>query len=1596
MRKVFVLFFWTLSLSVSAVTYYVSSSGNDGWTGISESTPWKTITKVNSVLTSLKPGDRILFKRGDIFHGTLNIACSGIAGNPLIIGAYGSGANPVISGFTTLTSWSSAGNGIYKSPLASTMTINMVAVNGIPRALGRYPNKGYLNFESHVTNTSITDNELGSTPNWTGAELVIRRTRYEMYRCPITNHSGGTISYKTSLFSDVTNGYGYFIQKDIDALDSFGEWYHDGSYLYMFFGTSSPGSYTIKASTSERLAYINNSNYVTIENISFEGANTAAFVVSKYNYLTIQNCKIDCSGKHGIMYTYNAEMSSYLKIDNCSITNSLDSGMRLDGKCLSSRITNNTIRNSGIITGMGDKDGQSLFGGIYCIGAKGRYEYNIIENTGRNGIWFHGDSSLIKNNYISNYCLVLDDAGGIFLCDWQVTYGKQIIGNIVVNGIGSIDGIAGSTTLYAEGIYLDRGTKYVKISGNTTANCGDVGIKLHDANNVVIEDNTSYNNLRQIMFQQSDVKYATQNITMNRNIFFARKPEQLSLLMKSNTDNLTSFGTADYNYYARPLDDDDIIYTYSPSTGSVFRTLQGWQTFTNQDKNSKKSPVVLSDSTDIVLYTNPSKTSKVISLAKPMIDVKGNKYSSSITLLPYTSAVLMEDPAPAIATPPVYKSSLVVNETPNLVELTYDLTLANIVPDVSAFDVRINSNSRSVGKVAISGNKVLLTLSSAIIFNGDVVTVSYTKPAANPLQTIQGGLAASFSNKPVTNQVNPITYSIENTTPALLEILFNLSLIESRIPDLSAFSVKVNSIIRSVKSVSISGNKLKLTLASPVVSGDIVTVSYIKPSENTLRTVTGLDLPSWYDKPVVNKVISESFTILSSIVDNATPNIIVMNYNLTLANIVPDVSAFDVRVNSNSRSLSNVTVSGTKVLLTLSSAMILNGDEVTVSYTKPSVNPLQTTSGTQAASVISRPVINNVNPITCTIENATPSSLEITFNLSLIENRIPDVSSFIVKVNSSGRSIKNIVISGYKVILTLGSPVFYADVVTVSYIKPSDNTLRTITVLEYPTLENMPVVNNVLSQPFTYLGSVVNNETPNVVEMNFNLTLANIVPDVSAFDVRINSNSRSISSVSISGTKVLLTMSSAMILNGDIVTVSYSKPSVNQLQTTLGTQANSLILQPVTNRVDPVMYIIENSNPSLLEITFGLSLENRIPPVSAFTVKVNSVVRSVKYVAVTGYDLLLTLASPVYYGDIVTVSYTKPSTDALKTVTGLEYPSWIDEPVTNNVLYQPLSYLNSVVENATPNIIEMNYNQLLANVIPDVSAFDVRINSNSRTIGKLEISGTRILLSMSSAMISSGDVVTVSYIQPATNPVQTTSGLPASTVTDKPVTNNVYPLAYVIENATPSLLEIIFNLSLADRVPPASAFEVRVNSVIRGVTNVAVSGNEVILTLASPVAYGNVVTVAYTKPSYDAIKTVTGLEYPSFPARTVTNHVGIQPGAKSYQPGNTEEKDKNQQTEGNSGSDKDQSGEAINSESGEFTLYPNPASDFINISIPDGSSDTKTLRIYDLSGKLLFEKDLGSYRNFIEMPARFISGTYFVRILSGNIPLYTKKLVIVR
>ena len=96
--------------SFGQTTYFISSSlGNDSYNGTSPSTPWKSLTKLQSILPSAIPGDKFLFNRGDIWTQRAEVLTkyAGIVGldlkdvhgssnNYITFGAYGNGNNPTL------------------------------------------------------------------------------------------------------------------------------------------------------------------------------------------------------------------------------------------------------------------------------------------------------------------------------------------------------------------------------------------------------------------------------------------------------------------------------------------------------------------------------------------------------------------------------------------------------------------------------------------------------------------------------------------------------------------------------------------------------------------------------------------------------------------------------------------------------------------------------------------------------------------------------------------------------------------------------------------------------------------------------------------------------------------------------------------------------------------------------------------------------------------------------------------------------------------------------------------------------------------------------------------------------------------------------------------------------------------------------------------------------------------------------------------------------------------------------------------------------------------------------------------------------------
>jgi len=691
----FLTFFLLFSLGASARTYYVSSStGNDSNSGTDPSSPWRSLNKLNSF--NFAPGDNILFKRGDTFYGSISISESGTSGSPITFSAYGSGDKPEITGFTSVSSWTNIGGNIWESSssVSNLQYTNMVVVNGKNTAMGRYPNcttpnTGYLTIKSHSGNSSVTAASGLSGTNWTGASIVIRKQKYDLQRGTVTGQSGSTIYYKDA-GGDPINGYGFFIQNDARTLDINGEWYYNPSTKKIrIYSTSYPSN--VKVASVENLIHVWGAN-VTFDNLNLTGANSYAIsaTYSSMQHVVIQNCDIQYSGIEAI---YSDQ--PYITIQNNNISDANSDGIKIVQP--NATVKNNTINSINVFEGMGQDNST---GGICVTGANATVQNNNLVKCGFKGIVFNGLNSKIVNNLINTFCFVREDGAGIYTGN-SGSAGSIIDGNIILNGLGAKNGTLDSLNNDLSGISVDDYGTGITISNNTIANCVAIGIKLHKANNIVVKNNTTYNNGNsswskggiEILYNSS---YPISNISLSGNILFAKTSEQLPLFASSpsGNDGIKAL-KSDNNYYAKPIETNSVIKV----NGSSF-DLANWKSYTGQDANSKIAPKTITDLNDLKFEYNATSQSKTIALDAAYIDAKGNKFDGSITLSPYSSAVLIKSGASSSLLPAVYPANAVNGLDYKYYEASSydnlpDFTEVTPVKSGAATDFDISSANRS-------------------------------------------------------------------------------------------------------------------------------------------------------------------------------------------------------------------------------------------------------------------------------------------------------------------------------------------------------------------------------------------------------------------------------------------------------------------------------------------------------------------------------------------------------------------------------------------------------------------------------------------------------------------------------------------------------------------------------------------------------------------------------------------------------------------------------------------------------------------------------------------------------------------------------------
>ncbi len=93
--------------------YYVSNDGSDSADGMTPETAWRTTDKVNA---TVKVGDEIRFRCGDIFYGGLRPEHGTSPEYPTVYTSYGEGARPIISLYKIphADAWEKVSDNIYR------------------------------------------------------------------------------------------------------------------------------------------------------------------------------------------------------------------------------------------------------------------------------------------------------------------------------------------------------------------------------------------------------------------------------------------------------------------------------------------------------------------------------------------------------------------------------------------------------------------------------------------------------------------------------------------------------------------------------------------------------------------------------------------------------------------------------------------------------------------------------------------------------------------------------------------------------------------------------------------------------------------------------------------------------------------------------------------------------------------------------------------------------------------------------------------------------------------------------------------------------------------------------------------------------------------------------------------------------------------------------------------------------------------------------------------------------------------------------------------------------------------------------------------
>ncbi len=807
---------------------------------------------------------------------------------------------------------------------------------------------------------------------------------------------------------------------------------------------------------------------------------------------------------------------------------------------------------------------------------------------------------------------------------------------------------------------------------------------------------------------------------------------------------------------------------------------------------------------------------------------------------------------------------------------------ADSTASASDFTVRLGESTLAVQSVTV-GDDIVLTLESSVPdvqCTSDVIKLSYS--AVNSSLTDSDGTpVAAFSDQAVTNNTDapPEIVSLETDSAGrFIYVTFceAISTGENGYLTIAAFAVEVNGRSKTINDVQIQSepsSRLDIDLGRKGSFDELddITVAYDSDDADDGDPPQDADqgnkrIESWAALAVTNRF--DSPPTLNSITANY--DIVTLTFSEELdENSIPAADAFAIGGIQHAPSVEDVSVSNTVVTLALSGILHnRNSPTYTLEYIEPNQKPLrQSDAAHNVADIYAFNFQSSTPTAKPAVTKAEVNGAKLKLTLDLPLKAVAPAGAFSIGgqagVTISKTSFANTSLTESTVTLTLSSAVSAGATITVTYAKPDQPPrIEGRNIVDADSFTDRSVTNNTVA-PAPEFSSATVSADGSTATATFTLALdasAAHTPKASTFS--LTGSGASVDSVSIVGSAVVLSLDPLADV-GETITLGYTPPA-DSMAARLQSAAHA---QPVaafsnratTNNADgkprPISAQVDGDS---LTIAFDRLLESSSTP-ALTTISVAGTSATVTTLTIDGSELLVTLSSAVDHTERISVSYTAPMESPLKR-DGEEIgvDSFVSLTVTNLAEDPTPTFDSASIDPTGRTLTIVMSHPLLATAggTPDNTTFTLA-GSAEAAIASVSVSGSHLVLNLDPAA-DVDETVTISYQPPTgdTSPaLQSSDGMwRVAPWTGEPVTNNadgVPRLVSAVANADSIVLDFDRTLD-QDSSPPISDFSITPAGY--SVTQLSIDGAKLTLTLSEAVAFGDIVTVAYTAAGSEKLK----------------------------------------------------------------------------------------------------------------------------------------------